>query len=513
MASIARDKNGTRRILFVAPDGRRPTIRLGKVSQRAAESIKYRVEQLLESINLNRPMEADLAQWVTELEPRMAKKLAQAGLIPNPEAKPVATLGPFLEAYLDGRADLKPATKIVRRQVIRDLTKFFGVSRDVGTITAGDADDFKQWLVGRELAPTTIHKRLQSARSFFHAMRRRKLIDENPFDGVKAVATGIKDRQRFVTREEIARVLEQCPDHHWRTIVALSRFGGLRCPSEVLSLRWQDINWETGRVIVQSPKTEHHPGKASRTIPLFPELRPILAEAFDLAPDGAEFVVAEKFRKAAMGPGGWMNANLRTTFEKIVRRAGLQAWPRLFQNLRASRETELVEAYPVQVVTSWLGNTPSVAMRHYLMTTDEHFNAAVKGDEPAEEKAAQKAAQSAHAMERREPQAAMAAHEKTPVLPGLASSCDSSQLLGIVRFALHSNILAFSGHLSSESPGGRLSSRSGYCHEPPRFHCCLNDSRLASRKAMGWRKLRTLGKTMANAGTFASMLRRTNAFH
>lgn len=69
MASIAKDKNGTRRILFVAPDGRRPTIRLGKVSQRAAESIKYRVEQLLESLNLNRPMEADLAQWVADLEP------------------------------------------------------------------------------------------------------------------------------------------------------------------------------------------------------------------------------------------------------------------------------------------------------------------------------------------------------------------------------------------------------------------------------------------------------------
>jgi hypothetical protein len=72
-----------------------------------------------------------------------------------------------------------------------------------------------------------------------------------------------------------------------------------------------------------------------------------------------------------------MNANLRTTFGKIVRRAGSQTWPRLFHNLRASREMELVEAYPVQVVTSWLGNTPAVAMWHYLMTTDEHFEATV----------------------------------------------------------------------------------------------------------------------------------------
>ena len=226
-----------------------------------------------------------------------------------------------------------------------------------------------------------------------------------------------------MTREEIDRVLKSCPDHHWRAITALSHDGGLRCPSEVLSLRWQDIDWDAGRIIVQSPKTEHHPGKASRVIPLFPELRPILAESFDLAPDGAEFVVDAKFRKAAMGKAGWMNANLRTTFEKIVHRAGLQTRPRLFHNLRASRETELVESYPVQVVTSWLGNTPSVAMRHYLMTTDEHFEAALKGDSEV----AQNAAQHAHATGRSGSQSKPTAQEKTPVLPGCASSCDSMQ--------------------------------------------------------------------------------------
>ena len=246
------------------------------------------------------------------------------GLIPKPADKPAATLKPFLTEYIAGRADLKPATKIVRGQVIRDLTEFFGESRDVRSISPGDADDFKQWLIGRELAPTTIHKRPQVARSFFHAMRRRKLIDENPFEGVKAAATGIKDRQRFVTREEIARVLDACPNHHWRTIVALARYGGLRCPSKVLSLRWQNVDWEAKRIVVQSPRTEHHDGKANRTIPLFAELEPFLTEAFELAPDGAEYVVDEKFRKAAVGPAGWINANLRTTFQKIVYRAGLQ---------------------------------------------------------------------------------------------------------------------------------------------------------------------------------------------
>ena len=124
-----------------------------------------------------------------------------------------------------------------------------------------------------------------------------------------------------------------------------------------------------------------------------------------------------------MGPSGWMNANLRTTFEKIIRRAGLQPWPRLFHNLRASRETELVENYPIQVVTSWLGNTPSVAMRHYLMTTDEHFAAAIGGDG----KAAHKAAQHAHASNRTDSQSQPSAQEKTPALLRFATSCDTVQ--------------------------------------------------------------------------------------
>ncbi len=108
MASIARDKNGKRRILFVHPDGRRPAIHLGKVSQRTAEGIKFRVEQLLEAMNFNRPMEPDLVEWVKGLEPWLAKKLARVGLIPNPELKVVATLGAFLDDFTTRRIDVNP---------------------------------------------------------------------------------------------------------------------------------------------------------------------------------------------------------------------------------------------------------------------------------------------------------------------------------------------------------------------------------------------------------------------
>jgi len=61
----------------------------------------------------------------------------------------------------------------------------------------------------------------------------------------------------------------------------------------------------------------------------------------------------------------------------MVEKAGLTVWPKLFQNLRSTRETELAELYPVQVVCAWIGNSPAVAAKHYLQVTDEHFSKAV----------------------------------------------------------------------------------------------------------------------------------------
>jgi len=390
MASIARDKNGCRRILFVAPDGRRPTIRLGKVSQRTAEGVKYRVEQLLEALHYKHPVEGELAQWVTNLESALASKLAAVGLIPKPGEKAAATLGPFIKAYVDDRTDVKPATKEVWRQGEMGLIEFFGTDKPLKEITAGDADRYKLHLIGKKLAPMTVRKRLQFATMIFRAAVRRRLIAESPFTDV-SIKASMPNRERFITADETAKLLQACPNTDWRLIITLARYGGLRCPSEVLSLRWQDIDWDAGRIMVTSPKTEHHPGKGTRTIPLFPELRSALAEAFDLAPDGAVYAVDERMRASAQGNAGWRNCNLRTQFKRIIKRAGVTPWPRLFHNLRSSRQTELADQFPSHVVCDWLGNSEDIARKHYFQTTNDHFARAAGG--PSSEGGAESGAQ------------------------------------------------------------------------------------------------------------------------
>ncbi len=67
-------------------------------------------------------------------------------------------------------------------------------------------------------------------------------------------------------------MLDEVADLEFQAIITLARFGGLRCPSEVLPLRWEQINWQHETILVESPKTEHHADGKSRLVPMFPEI-------------------------------------------------------------------------------------------------------------------------------------------------------------------------------------------------------------------------------------------------
>ena len=98
-------------------------------------------------------------------------------------------------------------------------------------------------------------------------------------------------------------------------------------------------------------------------------MRPHLETVFDEAEPGTVHVIA-KHRIAS--------ANLRTTFAKICRRAGVQLWERCFQNMRASRETELSQDFPMHVVCSRIGNNTPVALKHYLTVIDADYEKAAQ---------------------------------------------------------------------------------------------------------------------------------------
>ncbi len=363
MASLIHDPDGRKRIEFtLSKNGVRHTIRLGRIDKRSAEAIHGRIEHIISLKVVGAPLDAESVHWLGALPSKLYGRLVKASLATaRAEAVP-HRLGELLERFM-GAMTVKAATSTFYSHTRRNLADYFGADKPLNAITEMDADSFKAWLKQHEsLSTATANRRTVAAKTIFRLARRWGMMAGNPFDGVRGGGSENESRKRFITRADVAKVLEVCPNVQWRVLVALSRFGGLRIPSEALPLTWADVDWDAGTLHVTSPKTEHHAGQGSRTAPLFPELRAILLEAYEQAEPGGSPYIITRYRTN--------EANLRTHFARIIRRAGLEPWPKPWHNMRASLQSELMRQYDLSTACRWLGNSPTVAARHYAVSTD-----------------------------------------------------------------------------------------------------------------------------------------------
>ena len=385
MATIGNDPNGRKRVLFFDVDGKRKTIRLGKVSKRQAETIKTRVELLIAAKITGTAPDDETSRWIADCDERLRDKLAAVGLIDVPTR---FTLAVFLDSHLAKRQSLVDVGKLSARtlgidRLTRDcLCDHFGPDKLLSDIGEGDAWDFRNWLLAcggrpikrcgpetvvRERTPLdepTVRKRCSIASRFFADAMRRDLIRRNPFAMVpkSSMAT---DKLSFISEADAYKVLAKLPNTQWKLLFALSRWGGLRVGSEVRLLAWADIHWDEGKITVHSPKTKRHAGHEKRTIPLFPELAPLLADRFAEGAKGDAFVLPMLVDRT--------DASLRDTLIRAIEDAGLTVWPRLWHNLRSSRQTDLEDRFKPKVVCSWLGNSEMISRKHYIQVTGQDY--------------------------------------------------------------------------------------------------------------------------------------------
>ena len=410
MASIICDKNGRRRIQFVK-DGKRKTIRLGKCTAKTANTIRIHIEEILTAKAAGQPVPINTAQWLGNIDDTLHARLAKVGIIDARREASSTTIGDLVHALIAERPNMKRFTKKNILQAKQKMLAFFG-QRPMQEVTHADAVAFQNHLIAQGYVEATYRRTLGYGRQFWNAATEQGLYTgRNPFNRISTNVRGNPERKRFIGRDITNRVIEAAPDAQWRLIIALARYGGLRTPSETLALKWEHINWEQGRITVPSPKTEHHAGKDCRIIPLFPELHPLLMEAFEQAEPGVPWVIT-RYRPPS--------CNLRTQFERILNRAGVSPWPKLFHNLRASRATELCNEYPAHVVADWLGHSENIAREFYLTVNDEHFARATG-------KAAQKAAQLTAEMDGNALQTHTGVIQERPILRGFSDACDAVQ--------------------------------------------------------------------------------------
>ena len=306
-----------------------------------------------------------------ELSKRQAKVMCDrlaAELYLNPAragSGHAPTLEKFLERYIDNRTDLKPATKDLYGQTKEYLLKFFDGNIRIGRISRAMAADWRAAMAsgrlvlnrkGKKNKEASICIHVRNAKTAFNYAVNEDLITINPFDRLKGNPPQPDKNWKYLTIEELDKLLNACPNWGWKLQIALCRLAGLR-RGEASSLTWADIDWQNHRLKVIAEKTSRQ-----RIVPLEPKLYELLLDAFAIAEEGQKRICPISKH------GMWRN------FQVIRSRAGLPRWKDAFKVMRRNCETDWAQRYPQYAVSAWIGHGIEVSAKHYLQVPEELYD-------------------------------------------------------------------------------------------------------------------------------------------
>lgn len=350
-------------------NGKRPRIRLGRATERQAQEFAMRLEALLKADVLGVPPSLEVAQWLVSIDSRIHSQLVRLGLA----TLRLDMLADLLEAWL---VSLKPKTAAASpvRAIIANLTDHFGAESRLRTFDDAARRSFENYLRAKHYANATVSRRLRLAKQVFDFAMSQRSIATNPFSDVKGNGEVNHDKDFEVSEAIMARLLECCDDIEFRALLCLVRYGGVRCPSEVLPMVWSQIHWDRDRFTAMSPKTEHHVDQDRRLVPLFPKLRAALTTLWEHCTPGVDLAFPN--HQAA-------HAENTAKLTALCKRAGIEPWPRPFKNMRATCVTEWLRThlvpnspYSIVDIASWAGHSPETMLKHYAQVRSEDVTSA-----------------------------------------------------------------------------------------------------------------------------------------
>lgn len=389
MACVSKMKNPRTKkltgycIQFYTHDGLKKKL-YGFTRESSAIVFGEHLDKLVRYRKRGEELDPKLMDWVGELPEDVYNKLLSWGLVE--QRVRIMTLQDLADVYLVGERSigLKPNTASSRRRWIRMLIEFFGSNRELRTLSSKDFPAFEARYRPR-YAPASWGRIVAHYKGMFSYAVRKGWIKCSPFESVKVREITNTTRQRFIDNDTATRVLQNCATAQERLIFCLSRYGALRIPSELQYMTWDDIDFEHGKFLVKSPKKESFANqergvftdRAKRYVPMFPELRKAFLEYRDEFPqDGGDFL----FVQSAKNPDGLVNRNhgaMDRFLCNAIKKAGLNKWPKLFHNMRSTRETELLASgMPIRDVCAILGHSPEMALRHYIQVSTSLFSTA-----------------------------------------------------------------------------------------------------------------------------------------
>jgi integrase len=203
---------------------------------------------------------------------------------------------------LDGRRSLARL-----KQCWEEIETFFPGARAL-EITPGRLSAYAEHRLAQGAAPATVGQELSALRRGFRLAVEQGLLATMPRIKLPKVRNA---RAGFFSDGDVAALLTELPEYV-RPVVRFALMTGWR-KSEILSLRWDQIDWEGQVIRLAAVDTK---GDAARVFPIVAELRTLLETQLALRPAETFPYVFHRYGKRISG--------FYKVWEKACKRAGLE---------------------------------------------------------------------------------------------------------------------------------------------------------------------------------------------
>lgn len=336
-------------------DNQRRKFQLTKYSEEVARKITSHVEVLEVAQKTGTGVPYGTVEWLEKIDDVLRNRLESAGLCGSFAR---ITLEQLIEEFLlDRKRHVVPRTYDVWVRHAKELIEQLGGHVLLRTVSESQLLDERDRLV-EQFAEGTVHKRLQQWKAIFEFAQGKGYIANNPVEWFKGRSSEAASKT-YVTEERIEEVIAATSSLEWKRLLSLSRYAGIRVPSEFRRMTWSDIDRDQKWVTIYSPKTKRHSRGESRRCPWFKELQRDFWNQ-PASAKGTDFVFPRLRRVRTM-----FNAT-----EQLFSTVGLESWTKFYNSNRSSRITDLLEVASIQNVAKWVGNSPKVILSNYAQALD-----------------------------------------------------------------------------------------------------------------------------------------------
>lgn len=386
MAKPKKKRNGSWTIMATFR-GQRRNLSLGKMPKSDADLFSSKLKKLIEYRKYSdSTLPPELQIWVEQLGQRHAEQLSELNLFDS-HCRTI-TVAQLFDAFTDWyptkkKPDGRPVSESSIRTIERALKRFpkrftshqlntlepqrRSLRTNAEAVFTSEAEaifaDLNSWQRNHYAASTWSRDNGRIREVGGWAVK-RGYCDYNPFTLLPSPGEVNSSRNEFLTQEMVEDAIAACYDIDTRLTFVLGRFSGLRTPSELRTLKWSYVDFESSQLSILDSKKQK-----LRTMPLFDRVRAAL-ERQHTETGKTRFVMSERFRSCN-------DSNNYNLVSEAIVRSGQPRWSRLRQNLRTSCENDLLKVFPERLVCEWLGHTVKVSRKHYQKQTAADYLEAI----------------------------------------------------------------------------------------------------------------------------------------